>query len=107
MCWHSPQCWGARLRVISGVEKVVGGIGNADFPAGLRSVATGRGRVAAFGVEALALRMDLEQELFGGGRLELLRDLLRRNGESRECWFVNSNAHGSIPPGGTQLKFGT
>jgi len=36
-----------------GVEKVVGGIGNADFLAAVRSVAAGRGRFAASGVEAL------------------------------------------------------
>src|SRR5271169_5566568 len=86
------------------------GVGSFERPSELRRVGFAR-------VDLIALRMDLEQELFRGGRLKLLRDLLRRkgkrkgeahNGESRgECWSVNSIAHGSIPPVGRQLTFGT
>jgi len=85
------------------------GIGSFQRPSELCRVAFAR-------VDLIALGMDLEQELFRGVRLELLRDLLRwkgkrkdqaHDGESRgECWAVNSNAHGSIPPVGRQLTFG-
>ena len=86
------------------------GVGSFERPNELRRVAFAR-------VDLIALGMDLEQELFRGGRLEWLRGLLRRkgkrkgeahDGESRgECSSMNSKAHGSIPPDGTQLTFGT
>jgi hypothetical protein len=49
-CGQRCKETGSSLR---GVEKIVGGIRHAELLIGMRSIATRRGRLAAFGVEAL------------------------------------------------------
>jgi hypothetical protein len=60
------------------------------------------------GVDLVALGVELEEELFVGGRLELRRHFLRRSGQGKKggrdgeqvdgCEYANGLAHGKIPP---------
>lgn len=69
--------------------------------------------IAFTGVNLIALGVDLHEELFAGGRLELLRDLLW-GGDGKKCArpeekydgseYANGIRHGASPPVGDGLR---